>query len=505
MAEADEPKGAPETTSEPDDGALNAQPPTNDEADTPTGEPANSSVAPPVEPAAPQKTSWMTPDSRKRRLLLAAGIYLLAVIVFAVFAGKDRMGTHTAFNHYAHLADAWLHGKHDITRGGPSYAGGNDFADFQGKTYISFPPLPAVLMLPLVWLSGSPENFRDGQFIVWLAGVGPAVLFLVLEKLRRTKRSERSEWENIALTLAFAFGSVYFFTAVQGTVWFAAHVVGVGALACFLLFSMDAERPFLAGLALSCAWTSRVLMLTVGVFFVLEAIRVSCKDHQNIEGGLFARTETILRRVDRVHLAKLLALFAAPLLVSFALASAYNQARFGDPRPFAFGHEYLPWVRGSRLSAWGLFSYHYLPKNLGCVLTSMPYMAPKGGDLRGAPFQVNAHGLALWFTTPVYLFLLWPKKRGGLHLMLWIAALGPILGNLLYQNTGWAQFGYRFSNDYALIFFVLIAIGARPIRKLFYVMAFWGLMWNAFGAASFDRADYGSYYFSARDILYQPD
>jgi Raf kinase inhibitor-like YbhB/YbcL family protein len=273
----------------------------------------------------------VAPDTRKRRLLVAAAVYLLSVVVFALVAGPERMGSHTAFNHYAHLADAWLHGKNFIIRGGPGYAGGNDFADFQGKTYISFPPMPAVLMLPLVWLAGSPENFRDGQFIVWLAGLGPAVLFLVLEKLRRTGRAERAEWENVALSIAFGFGSVYFFTAVQGTVWFAAHVVGVGALACFLLFSLDAERPVLAGIALSCAWTSRVLMLTVGVFFVIEAIRVSCKNQENIEGGLFARVETTLRRADKVVLGKLLLLFAAPLVVSFALASAYNNARFGDP------------------------------------------------------------------------------------------------------------------------------------------------------------------------------
>ena len=37
----------------------------------------------------------------------------------------------------------------------------------------------------------------------------------------------RSEAENVLLALLFAFGTVYFFTAVEGTVWFAAHVVGV--------------------------------------------------------------------------------------------------------------------------------------------------------------------------------------------------------------------------------------------------------------------------------------
>ena len=44
-----------------------------------------------------------------------------------------------------------------------------------------------MLMLPFVWLAGSPEAFRDGQFVIELAGIAPAVLWLVLEKLRRTK------------------------------------------------------------------------------------------------------------------------------------------------------------------------------------------------------------------------------------------------------------------------------------------------------------------------------
>ena len=173
----------------------------------------------------PADRSWLEHESRSRRLLLGLAIYLACLVVFALVAG-DRLTTHTPYNHFAHLADAWLHGRHDLRGGAPGYAGNNDFAVFEGKTFISFPPFPAILMMPLVAIAGSPENFRDAQFIVWLAGIGPAVLFLVLEKLRRTGRTERTEAENLQLALLFAFGTVYFFTAVQGTVWFAAHVVG---------------------------------------------------------------------------------------------------------------------------------------------------------------------------------------------------------------------------------------------------------------------------------------
>jgi hypothetical protein len=180
-------------------------------------------------------------------------VYLATTIVFAAFAGPARLIEHTSYNHYALLADAWLHGRQDLARGPPPYAMNNDFAEYAGKTYISFPPFPALLMLPFVKLAGTPENFRDGQFAIWLAGIAPAALLLVLEKLRRTGRSPRTERQNVALSLIFAFGTVYFFTAVEGTVWFAATVIGAALSALYTLWALDAERPALAGAMLACA------------------------------------------------------------------------------------------------------------------------------------------------------------------------------------------------------------------------------------------------------------
>ena len=93
--------------------------------------------------AAPAKIGpWpglMQSGSRRRRLALATVVYLIAGAIFAVFAGPERLSQHTPFNHYALLADAWLHGRQDLPHGPPPYAQNNDFAEFNGKTYISFP------------------------------------------------------------------------------------------------------------------------------------------------------------------------------------------------------------------------------------------------------------------------------------------------------------------------------------------------------------------------------
>ena len=448
--------------------------------------------------------------SLARRLLLAAAVYLVSAVVFAVVAGPQRLWEHTQYNHYALLADAWLHGHHYLAHGPPAYAQNNDFAEFNGKTYISFPPLPALLMLPFVALSGSPENFRDGQFVVWLAGLAPAFLFLVLEKVRRTGRSPRSEGENVALSGIFAFGTVYFFTAVEGTVWFAALVVGTALSALFLLWAMDAERPLLAGTAIGCAYLSRPTVAFVCVFFLFEAVRVSTSG----EAGE--------RRVDLKRLARLCGVFAAPVIASAGVVAWLNWARYGRASPLYFDHEFLAVAWRSRMLKWGLFGYHYLAKNLGVALTSLPWLPPKGGAVTfGSPFKINEHGLALWFTTPLYLWLLWPKgldsgpdasraSRAGrkwLYVALAVSAALPAAMDLLYQNPGWRQFGYRFSNDYAVPLFVMLAVGGRPMRWLFAGAAAWGIAWNLFGAATFDKGQFDRFYFrdGSQTIVYQPD
>lgn len=438
------------------------------------------------------KRAWMTPESRSRRLILGLGIYAACAVVFAVVCG-DRLWVHTDNNHFAFLADAWLHGRQALAGMPPQHSQGNDWALFEGKWYVSFPPFPALLMTPMVALAGDPDNFRDAQFIVWLAGIGPAVLFLVLEKLRRTGRSERSEIDDIRLALLFAFGTVYFFTAVQGTVWYAAHVVGVGLAAVFVLVSLDAERPMLAGLLLGMMFMTRVTTSLVAVFFAFEAIRASCKDG-----------ELSFAALDRGALTKRIVRFSIPVVATIVLASYYNWTRFHTSSPTAFGHEFLQVGWQARIQRWGLFSYHYLGRNLAAMFAGLPWVAPAAQKASfGAPFKINGHGLALWFTTPIYVWLLHPKKWSWVAWGALAAAAGPMVMNLLYQNSGWVQFGYRFSNDYAILLFVLLAVGGRKLGRGFWLAAAWAVAWNTFGAVTFERTR--TYYVYDNEHVYQPD
>ena len=428
---------------------------------------------------------WFPAQSRRRRLALAVLVYAACTAIFFAFARRDVLTEHTKANHFALLAESWKSGRLDLGHPPPAYTQNNDFAEFKGKWFISFPPFPALILLPWLYVAKTPENLRDGQIWLWLAGAGPAVLFLVLEKLRRMGESERTELQNVAFSFIFSFGTVYFFTAEQGTVWFAAHVVAVILAGTYLLFSLGAERPIVAGTALGLAFLTRPDILVAAPVYALEAWRVSRSGEA--------------KKTAWGSLAKKLALFAAPLVIVLLIMAWHNRARFGT---LQFGHEHLTVGWRARIDKWGLFSYHYLARNLGIFTSSLPFM------LKQKPwFQINTHGLALWFTTPLYLCLLWPRRTTPLFRTLVIGTLPVVLMLLLYQNSGWLQFGYRFSNDYAVFLFAMLAIAGPRFGPALYALAAWGVAVNTFGAVTFDRGGFQQFYYTdnSQQIIFQPD
>ena len=430
--------------------------------------------------------------TRARRLALALAIYSGVTLLLMACAAPGVLREHTPYNHFALLAEAWLKGRLDLGGPPPDYARGNDFAQYQGRWFVVFPAFPSVLLLPLVALAGQAEAVADGRFFLMLAGLAPAVLFLVLEKLSRSGESKRSEVENLLLSALFCFGSVYFFCSVQGTVWFAAHTVAAVLMALYLLFALGAERPLLAGLCLALGFATRTPLIFAAPLFVFEALRATKLTEPRGAG--------LVQRYAVGRLSVMLVLFALPLAAVLGFGFWHNAARFGDP--FETGYRYLSIAWAGRIAKWGLFDYHYLARNLGVVLTSLPWFPAQGGAL-----QVNAHGLALWVTTPMYLWLLLAKRWSTLSRALLLTALLVALPTLFYQNTGWVQFGYRFSNDYALLLFVLLAIVGPALRGSFMLAAAFAVIVNFFGALTFGRPEHSRFYVieSTQKVLYQPD
>lgn len=439
------------------------------------------------------------------RAALPVAIFVLTAAVYAATLGPRAAGpSDWGNNHFSHLAESWLHGRLDVlvddqgmppgrddwacydTESGDGCPQGGAFTRSRDgyRWYISFPPFPAVVILPVVAVVGGTD-FSDPLFWALFAGLAPAFLFLLLRTLRERGHSGRTPGDDLLLTTMFALGSVYYFTAVQGSVWFAAHVVATPLLILYLLFALDGKRPVLAGVALGLCFLTRPSTAPFALFFLFELLRTNRgeppEEFSEEEQRPLKALGTYLRHTRWPAVVRPTALFFAPILVCGALAMAHNAARFGSP--FEFGHRYLVIRWSGRIHRWGLFHYHYLSKNLAVVLASIPWFS------RDYPYyvKISLHGLALWFTSPNLLWAVWPRRVPPLAIGLAIPTACVAFADLLYQNSGWVQFGYRFSLDYMPALIVLLAIGGRRFGNLFRSALAFAVVVNLIGAITFNR------------------
>ena len=102
---------------------------------------------------------------------------------------------------------------------------------------------------------------------------------------------------------------------------------------------------------------------------------------------------------------------------------------------------------------------------------------------------------ALLLTTPALIYLVRPwwksEKRSWLAAGAWAALILLIIPLVTYYNTGFAQFGYRFSLDFMTPVLVLLALAAegRVSWKLRFLIAV-GILVNAWGTWSFANPRY---------------
>jgi hypothetical protein len=435
-----------------------------------------------------------------------------AIALYLVFAGaylgasSGRLRQHSPYNHYVYLAEGWLHhrlalagqppnendwAKVDVLklrdgrevrgiygsktggpadrfyplRGEPETIPPSEIASRSSQRFVSFPPFPAVPMLPFVAVWGL--RFNDVLFTALWAAVNPVLLFFLLRTLRARGLSRRTEIEDLWLTALFGVGSVYYFCSVVGQVWFTAHVAAVTLGIGYAWASLGASRPVLAGLCLGLGFATRPPFLVLPLF-VFEAARAA--------GGLAGLRTPEGRRAFGRSMAK----FAAPIAAVGAILCWLNYARFENP--FEFGHRFLAVQWQDRIFRFGLFNYHFLSRNLAAALILMPRI------LGHWPYvKISQHGMSLLITSPNLVYTVLPQQPSPMRKALWITILTTALPSLLYQNSGYVQSGFRFSLDYMVFFVMLLAISSRPITRWFKGLVVLSFAVNLFLAITFGR------------------
>lgn len=373
---------------------------------------------------------------------------LFAAALAAYALSSDGLLAHQSFApHFVWQADAFLHGRLWVERP-PNF---NDWVLEDGRWYVSFPPFPAVLMMPFVWLYGL--RFNDVWFTVVFAAFNVPLLYRLLRRV-----DERPSWQHVVFALLFGFGTLAWSCSIRGEVWFTAEVVGVTLTLLYLHAALGAARPLLAGLAVAFASITRTPLAFSALFFVLEAVRTS-----------------------RPVLSKKLVPYVAAIVAVAIPMALMNHARFGSF--LEFGHSQLYNNRvNAQVARYGLFHYAFLERNLHAAFTRLP-------ELQFHPLRIgfNGEGMSLFVTTPLFFYLLWPKRKGVLQRELWLTVAAVALPGFFYQNSGYYQFGFRFSLDYTPYLIVLLALGGHRFTRLFLATAAAGVAVNAWGAAVFNR------------------
>jgi hypothetical protein len=370
--------------------------------------------------------------------------------------------------HSIYLADGWLHG-HLYLHNVPPDTG--DYTLHNGHWYVAFPPLPAVLLLPLVAIFHL--SYSAIISLVFSVGMGILNIWFMLEVLKRFSQwqSARLRFEAIAWFVAlFALGTEHLYATMQGDVWFTAHIVATTFLLLYIGETLHKRRPFVAGLYLGLAALSRSTTLFTFPFFVLLTI-----------SAFLASRKEGMQRTQFLPWKELFSFFAV-LGVFIAGMLIYNLARFGSLFDFGYSTMNVNIFVSGDLHTYGQFNPHFILTNLRYMLLEPPSLVPHLPYLSFSPL-----GTGIFWTTPALAFAFLAfrhKEHRWLAAALLCACLLPMAFLLMYFNTGWYQFGYRFILDFLPFVLLLAVLGMRAIpgwrEKLLIVLSvamnIWGLV-----------------------------
>ena len=377
--------------------------------------------------------------SHAQALAAALSLLALALVLYHSLAGGTLLSPNV-YDSYLLQAQNWLEGRAYI-EGGESHPW-LELAVFEGRYYLSFPPVPSVLALLPAALGLSLGNLWQALWaLAALAGV-----YLCFWRAGHAPRA-------CAFWALFATLSANFFwLACSGGVWFQAQVLNFAFTVWGLFFWLKKQYA--------------------PAFFLL-ALAVGCRPFT----ALFAVVLWLGAALGAAKERRLAAFTAPPAAVALALGW-YNFIRFGNP--FEFGHSYLPeFVRDG-----GQFTLENFWQNLWNVLR--PVTLTSSLELSFSTFN----GFCLFIASPI--FLLWAvdivraaakKRLAPRDLLAPALALITLAALCLHRTMGGWQFGARYTVD--LIPLALWWYLTRPRRPLG-TGALWlagaGTLFNFYGA-----------------------
>ena len=407
------------------------------------------------------RISWPFASRKEDIRALGCALFAALLIYLLVASGLNlNLFAPSKYDNYTLQAMTWRQGRVSIDHDYPAM----ELAFYNDKIFVSFPPFPTLIMLPLTFFFGMDT---PSMLINMLLLLGSCAMSYCL--MRRLKLSPLHA---AAMAVFCVCGCNLLEVSEYGGVWNVAQGTAFFlTTTCFFLMNDprdDARLPMVLGpLMIAFAVGCRPFQ-AVYVPWVLYRLYQRCakKERRGVAHTLIAMIPYVI----------------LPGLVAVAYG-AYNYVRFDNP--FEFGHNYLP-----EFSTEGgiQFSLSHWPKNLRNILR-WPYY--EGNRLLFPKF----FGFAFYLANPLFLmvtFELIRRARGRALDAEDFLLLGTAFVHfnllLMHRTFGGYQFGTRYLLDTmpSLLFFLFRK--KRGLTALDALLMIWGVAFNAYGAVAFHLA-----------------
>lgn len=314
------------------------------------------------------------------------------------------------FPTYGMLAEAFANGRLDVAENVPV-----DVSHVNGKRYFYFGPVPALMRVPFLMLTG--VSIPTGLMVVlYLSGIGTLFALLMVE-MRASSESKLTGPATIVFAFTFFLCGNLLFIAMVPSIHHEAICAEIFFLmtAVYLIlklvrrnFSATFGQAAIIGISLSLAFGSRMIALPAAIFLI--AVSVVGMHVYRSDTGLIRRSSSG-------------AVVGIPVLSLLAL-SFYNFARFGSF--FEMGHKYQTSIYSDYVLKGNALRYDNIPYNIWDYFFRLPTVRPGSWGVDFQPFIWEVHSkfgpkyylihfnelvVSIFWLMPILLFALAPLSN----------------------------------------------------------------------------------------------
>lgn len=365
----------------------------------------------------------------KKTLSIKPSIYFLyyftlvffSVVAVMCFAGNKEQ-------QFSYLAQSFLHGKTYFLSMPDRWM---DAVPYNGLYYWPLGPMPAVVLMPFVYIFGLFHVLFLQGYLQLPLGI---ITFFLIYKI--AKKFNYSHNDSFLWSFAFIFSSMYIGVFFLPWSWWFAQIFTVTLLFALLYEFLGKKRTWLLSLITASLLLSRITAgLTAIIFLTLNYLFIE-KNKRKIK-----------------DLSILYTFIVSSVVVFFT----YNYIRFDNIFETGYNLQIIhPVLTGNREI--GIYSLKHFPANFYYCFLSLPKVIfyPDTHVARFPYFLPDPWGMSIFLTSPYLLLLFLYQYKKPLEKIILVSSFVSLIAIFLYYGIGYQQFGYRYALDFLPFIFVLL-------------------------------------------------